>query len=92
MAPLSIPVGSKVRGFTNKMYAIVMNVVKPAITSVLTFVPFLERPNNLSAKLSVDDPLEIGISSFNYKCIYIVTFNPLTNPFDKTKKPPSGEK
>jgi hypothetical protein len=34
----SMPVSDKIAGLTNTIYAIVRKVVKPAITSVLTFV------------------------------------------------------
>jgi hypothetical protein len=35
-----IPANDKICGFTNKIYDIAKNVVKPAITSVLTLVLF----------------------------------------------------
>ncbi len=38
-AALSIPVVDSIAGFTNTMYAIVKNVVIPAITSVLILEP-----------------------------------------------------
>ena len=47
-APLSMPDASRIFGFTARMYAIVMNVVIPAITSVFTSVWFSLRWNNLS--------------------------------------------
>ena len=47
-APLSMPDASRMFGFTARMYAIVMNVVIPAITSVFTSVWFSLRWNNLS--------------------------------------------
>ena len=45
---LSIPAAAKIDGFTNKIYAIVRNVVNPAINSVLTSVPFSLSLKNLS--------------------------------------------
>jgi len=38
IAPKSIPVSDKINGLTIKIYAIVMNVVTPALTSVDKFV------------------------------------------------------
>ena len=40
-ALLSIPVTLKIPGCTARIYAIVINVVRPAIISTLTLVPFL---------------------------------------------------
>ena len=47
-APVSIPEAPKIPGLTAKMYAIVINVVKPATTSVRTLVLFSESLNNFS--------------------------------------------
>ena len=40
MEPASIPEALKMDGLSARMYTIVINVVIPAITSVLTVVPF----------------------------------------------------
>ena len=47
-APPSIPVALNIPGLTARIYAIVRNVVIPATTSVLTFVPFSVSLKNLS--------------------------------------------
>ena len=47
-AVLSIPVVESTLGFTASMYAIVMNVVRPAASSVLTVVLFSFSLNNFS--------------------------------------------
>ena len=39
-APASMPAALKISGFTARMYAIVMNVVSPAKSSVCTVVRF----------------------------------------------------
>ena len=43
-APRSIPASARISGFTNRMYAMVRNVVIPAITSVRTSVEWAESP------------------------------------------------
>ncbi len=47
-AVLSIPAAESMLGFTASMYAIVMNVVTPAMTSVLTLVLFSLSLNSFS--------------------------------------------
>ena len=44
--PRGMPAAERMLGFTARMYAIVMNVVIPATTSVLTDVPCSSRPNS----------------------------------------------
>ena len=45
-APLSIPVSLRILGLTAKMYAMVRNVVIPAMTSVRIVVSFGLKPNS----------------------------------------------
>ena len=47
--PLGIPAQERKNGFTARMYAIVMNVVRPATTSVRTVVLFSRRRKSLSS-------------------------------------------
>ena len=62
-APLSIPASASIDGLTKIIYAIVKNVVKPAIISVLGVVPWIDNLNSLSNILY--------ISHFNY----LIEFN-----------------
>ena len=55
MAPVSIPVLPRMLGLTARIYAIVINVVIPAINSVFTLVPRSLSLNNFS----IEHPLWI---------------------------------
>ena len=52
----------KMLGLTARMYAIVRNVVIPAITSVLTFIVFLLNPNNLFSIRNKDSVIVVDIN------------------------------
>ena len=43
-----MPAAERMPGFTARMYAIARNVVRPAMSSVLTVVPFSFSLNNFS--------------------------------------------
>ena len=49
MPPLGIPETARMSGFTARMYAMVMNVIRPASISVWTFVPFSRSLKNFSS-------------------------------------------
>ena len=48
----SMPAALKILGFTARMYAMVMNVVIPATTSVLTLVPWVFSLKSFSSKMN----------------------------------------
>ena len=52
IAPVSMPDAPRIIGLTAKMYAIVMNVVTPAMISVLTSVPRAFNSKNFSIETS----------------------------------------
>jgi hypothetical protein len=52
-ASCGMPVAERTEGFTARIYAAVMNVVRPARSSVLTVVPRSLRWKNLSSALSM---------------------------------------
>ena len=52
-APHSMPDWERILGFTKRMYAMAKKVVKPAMISVRTFVPFSFSLKNLSIYISL---------------------------------------
>ena len=70
-APSFMPAAAKIAGFTAKIYAIIKNVVSPAITSVFTLCSFELNPNTLSRK----DFFFIKYSFSEYKDNKNLTYN-----------------